>query len=154
MLECKNLSKQYKRSVKALDNFSGHFTCGIYGILGPNGAGKSTLLNMMAQLISPTSGKILFDDRDISLLGSEYRKQIGYLPQPPRLCMDERETVFGVYVSDQANKWQGAFRRRSARVGGTNGSSERQNKKLLGWHASKTGHCAGSAWKTQNPFAG
>ena len=63
------------------DNFSGHFTCGIYGILGPNGAGKSTLLNMMAQLISPTSGKILFDDRDISLLGSEYRKQIGYLPQ-------------------------------------------------------------------------
>lgn len=83
MLECKNLSKQYKRSVKALDNFSGHFTCGIYGILGPNGAGKSTLLNMMAQLISPTSGKILFDDRDISLLGSEYRKQIGYLPQNP-----------------------------------------------------------------------
>lgn len=83
MLECKNLSKQYKGGVKALDNFSGYFACGIYGILGPNGAGKSTLLNMMAQLISPTAGSILFDNCDISLLGSEYRKHIGYLPQNP-----------------------------------------------------------------------
>lgn len=83
MLECKNLSKQYKGGVKALDGFSAYFSCGIYGILGPNGAGKSTLLNMMAQLISPTAGRILFDKRDICLLGSEYRKQIGYLPQDP-----------------------------------------------------------------------
>ena len=37
----------------------------ILGILGPNGAGKSTLFNLIAGVMPPSSGNILFRDRDI-----------------------------------------------------------------------------------------
>lgn len=43
----------------------------IYGIIGLSGAGKSTLLRCMAGLIKPTSGKILFQNQDISSLSKE-----------------------------------------------------------------------------------
>jgi branched-chain amino acid transport system ATP-binding protein len=38
---------------------------GITGLIGPNGAGKSTLFNMVAGNLAPSSGKILFEGREI-----------------------------------------------------------------------------------------
>jgi branched-chain amino acid transport system ATP-binding protein len=38
----------------------------IVGILGPNGSGKTTLLNLLAGLLAPSSGAILWQGRDIS----------------------------------------------------------------------------------------
>src|SRR5688572_27311542 len=34
----------------------------ILGLLGPNGAGKSTLLSMLATLLKPTTGRIVYGD--------------------------------------------------------------------------------------------
>lgn len=82
-LTCRNLTKEYKRGVKALNNFCAEFSCGIYGMLGPNGAGKSTLINILAKLIRPTGGNVLWNDQDIMTMGGEYRKLIGYVPQDP-----------------------------------------------------------------------
>lgn len=39
---------------------------GAYALLGPSGCGKTTLLNIISGLIIPTSGKILFNDEDIT----------------------------------------------------------------------------------------
>jgi heme exporter protein A len=51
----------------------------IIGLLGPNGAGKSTLIGMLATLVAPTSGTILYGDRDARLLGPDLRSRIGLL---------------------------------------------------------------------------
>ena len=46
---------------------------GSYALLGPSGCGKTTLLNIISGLLSPTSGSILFDGRDVSTLNPEQR---------------------------------------------------------------------------------
>ena len=43
------------------------------GLLGPSGCGKSTLLYLISGLQSPTSGRIFFGDRDVTLLPPEKR---------------------------------------------------------------------------------
>lgn len=57
----------------------------IYGLLGPNGAGKTTTLRIIATLIKPDSGKILFDGKDIrdDIIG--YKKKIGFLTSELKL---------------------------------------------------------------------
>ncbi len=39
-----------------------------YALLGPSGCGKTTLLNIVSGLIRPTRGRVLYDDRDVTLL--------------------------------------------------------------------------------------
>jgi branched-chain amino acid transport system ATP-binding protein len=46
-------------------------------IIGPNGAGKTTLFNAIAGALPPTSGKILFDDHDVTRLPPHRRAQLG-----------------------------------------------------------------------------
>ncbi len=44
-----------------------------HALLGPSGAGKTTLLNLLSGLLSPTSGRVLFDGRDVSDLTGRAR---------------------------------------------------------------------------------
>ncbi len=41
---------------------------GAYALLGPSGCGKSTLLNIISGLLTPSEGRILFDDQDVTEL--------------------------------------------------------------------------------------
>lgn len=79
-LQLSELTKKYKDKL-ALDHITFSFNSGIYGLLGPNGAGKSTMMNLITDNISPTSGRILIDDRNIKDIDKEYRKLLGYMPQ-------------------------------------------------------------------------
>lgn len=55
-------------------------------ISGPSGSGKSTLLKLCAFLISPSVGRILFHDRELTdYEPTELRKRIGYCFQTPHL---------------------------------------------------------------------
>ena len=42
-----------------------------YAILGPSGCGKTTMLNIVSGLVRPSSGKILFDEKDVTELKTE-----------------------------------------------------------------------------------
>lgn len=55
-------------------------------IIGPSGAGKSTLLKIVASLLTPTSGSIEYEGKDISQYSLlEYRRQVSYCFQQPSL---------------------------------------------------------------------
>lgn len=55
----------------------------IVGLLGPNGAGKTTCFYMIVGFISPTSGRIYLDKKNITALPmyKRAREGISYLPQ-------------------------------------------------------------------------
>jgi ABC-2 type transport system ATP-binding protein len=57
----------------------------LFGLLGPNGAGKTTTLNMLATLISPTSGKAFVAGFDVLKERDKVRKSIGMVFQEPAL---------------------------------------------------------------------
>jgi glycerol transport system permease protein len=44
-----------------------------YALLGPSGCGKTTLLNIISGLVTPSAGRLLFDDRDVTQLRTEER---------------------------------------------------------------------------------
>jgi branched-chain amino acid transport system ATP-binding protein len=49
----------------------------IHAIIGPNGAGKSTLSNLISGMLTPCSGKVIFQGRDIAGLSSNKISQLG-----------------------------------------------------------------------------
>lgn len=62
-------------------------------LIGPSGAGKSTILKLIANLINPIHGKILFNGKDIMKIDPlTYRRNVSYCFQQPSL--------FGEKVSD------------------------------------------------------
>lgn len=79
-LRMDRVTKQYKNKI-AVDRISETLDCGIYGLLGENGAGKTTLMRMICGILTPSSGEIQFEGREILSMGEEYRELLGYLPQ-------------------------------------------------------------------------
>jgi ABC-type Fe3+/spermidine/putrescine transport system ATPase subunit len=65
MLSVQNLTKKYDEFL--LDDISLEIGQGEYFVLlGPSGAGKTILFETIAGIISPNSGKIIFDEKDIT----------------------------------------------------------------------------------------
>ncbi len=82
-LKGENLEKSYKTK-KAVNCITLNVRSSeIVGLLGPNGAGKSTTFSMLVGFISPDSGRIIFDSKDITPLPLHKRALmgIGYLAQ-------------------------------------------------------------------------
>ena len=75
-----NISKLYG-DFPALSGINLSLENGVYGLLGPNGAGKTTLMRIMTDLLKPSTGRVLLDGKDIAVLGADFRRRLGYLPQ-------------------------------------------------------------------------
>lgn len=81
MLELKNIKKQFG-DTKAVDDVSFSVKTGeIVGFLGPNGAGKTTTMRMIATLLEPDEGDILFDGEHIRKNPQDVRARIGFMPE-------------------------------------------------------------------------
>lgn len=73
MLELKNIVKKYGNNV-ILDDISLQIKKGeIVSILGPSGSGKTTLLNLILGITDISSGKIIYDGEDITIVPLEKR---------------------------------------------------------------------------------
>lgn len=79
-LYMKHITKQFK-DFTAVNDISLRITPGIWGLLGANGAGKTTLMRIIAGIMKPDQGEILYDGIPISELKESYRDVFGYLPQ-------------------------------------------------------------------------
>jgi len=97
-IQLEQLSKHYA-DVVAVDGVDVVLPSGkVTAVVGPSGSGKSSLLNLVAGLLRPTAGRILFDERDVTNVPPE-KRNIGYVFQSyalfPHLTVSEN-VGFGV----------------------------------------------------------
>jgi NitT/TauT family transport system ATP-binding protein len=86
MIELQGVSKTYRTKrggdVVALQNVTVNMEDGEFvTVVGPSGCGKSTLLNMLAGLLTPSSGEILLDGKPVN----GPRRDVGIVFQSPVL---------------------------------------------------------------------
>ena len=104
-IELKNITVSYNGK-RALKDVSINIEAGSQtAIIGPTAAGKSQLLYLLAGLIKPTAGQVLFDGIPLEEIQSEsFYKQIGLVFQDSVLFnMSLRENIaFSTVVTDQS----------------------------------------------------
>lgn len=68
------------------------------GFIGSSGAGKTTFVDLLLGLLQPESGRICYGEQDIRDYQTEWRRQIGYIPQTIYLADDtiRRNIAFGI----------------------------------------------------------
>ncbi len=85
MLEARGLTKWYG-GIRAVSGVSFTVDGGeALGYLGPNGSGKSTTMGMLAGVIEPNGGNVIFRGVPISDDPVDYRRHVGYVPEEPHL---------------------------------------------------------------------
>lgn len=123
IIEVKNLKKSYhdgETYTKALDGVTFNVRRGEFlAIMGPSGSGKSTLLHVLGMLDDPTSGKFIFDGKDISSytrdqLAALRNKKLGFVFQAfnllPRTSVLENTKLPLVYSDVPEREWDSRAR--------------------------------------------
>lgn len=81
MLQLLDVKKYFKNN-KAVDGISFQVKKGeVFGLIGANGAGKSTTISMIATMLKPDKGDILFHGQSIIRNPKVIREHLGYVPQ-------------------------------------------------------------------------
>lgn len=88
ILEIKNLTKYYGKTLGVKDLSLTLYEGEIFGFIGPNGAGKSTTIRSIMNLINKTEGSILFDGKELEKDDIRAKGLIGYLPSEINLYDD------------------------------------------------------------------
>ena len=127
-ISIRDLAKTYAGGKRALDGVSFDVPAGqIFGLLGPNGAGKSTLINILAGLVTKTSGSASIWGFDIDRDTRNAKRAIGIVPQEvvfdpfftpaevlenqagfygvPKAARRTLELLADVHLSDKANSY-------------------------------------------------
>lgn len=81
MIELRGVTKKFSAFTVVRDV---SFTVGpgeVLGYLGPNGAGKTTTIRMLAGLLEPSGGEILFHGRNVRAALLDYKARLGYVPE-------------------------------------------------------------------------
>ncbi len=126
LLDIQGVSKSFG-ALRATDDVSLTLLSGeIHALIGPNGAGKSTLIQQVAGGLVPDAGRILFDGRDMTTLGTAERARagLGRTFQISALAMENtvlQNTVLGV-VGASRRVWR--FARSVMRDGGVRAQAE------------------------------
>lgn len=83
IIQVSNLKKTYSGALEpSLRGISLEVKKGeVYGLLGPNGAGKTTLISILCGVVSPSEGKMFYNNLPISEHLQQLKQEIGVVPQ-------------------------------------------------------------------------
>lgn len=111
LLEIQNLSIQFG-GLKAVDNLNFHIKKNeLLGLIGPNGAGKTTVFNMISGFYQPDSGKIQFENHDITEANATAVNHYGLARTFQNIRLFKNLTVLeNVLVAAQQRKHTGRVR--------------------------------------------
>lgn len=110
ILEIKNLTVDYislndnsKKTLRAVDNVSLFINKGeIYALAGESGCGKSTIAKAITRLVTPVSGEILFDEKNILQYSKEekknYPKDVQMIFQNPYSSLNPKMKIKDILV--------------------------------------------------------
>lgn len=101
MIEIKNISKEYKKNKKVINDIDLEIKDGeIFGFLGPNGAGKTTTIKMITGILEIDKGDILIDGKSIKKEPIEAKKQIGLVPDNPDVFLKLKGIEYLNFMAD------------------------------------------------------
>lgn len=110
ILEIKNLTVDYvslndnsKKTLRAVDNVSLFINKGeIYSLAGESGCGKSTIAKAITRLVTPVSGEILFEEKNILQYSKEekknYPKDVQMIFQNPYSSLNPKMKIKDILV--------------------------------------------------------
>jgi cell division transport system ATP-binding protein len=112
MIQFQNVLKSYKFNDFKLGELTFKIDPGEFVFLiGPSGSGKTTVIKLLTREEHPTSGKIYFDDFDITRLSQsstyKLRRQIGVIFQDYKLIPDKNvyeNVAFAMEVAGRSNR--------------------------------------------------
>jgi len=94
MLQARHLLKRFF-GVTVVNDVSFEVRRGeVVGYLGPNGSGKSTTAKLLAGLLDPSGGSVVFEGQDISRDPLHFRRRMGYVPEEPILYTFQSATEY------------------------------------------------------------
>ncbi len=112
MVNLKNVTVHYSSGIDALVDVNLHISEGEFVfIVGESGAGKSTLMKLMLRELSPSTGRVFVNNRNIGALKGNkvamFRRTIGVVFQDFRLIEDYtvyENVAFALRVADSSGK--------------------------------------------------
>lgn len=99
-----NITKTFNKEI-ALNSICLRIDHGLFGLLGQNGAGKTTLMRVLATILKPNSGDIIYGETRWDEHSEKVRNSLGYLPQTFNIfknitgyeCLDYIAQLKGIY---------------------------------------------------------
>ncbi len=120
LLELETVTKRFGGLVAVSDVSLSVMPGQIYSLIGPNGAGKTTVFNLISAVFRPSSGRILFEGRDLTRLPTYALARLGIARTFQNLAVFKHETVVnnllvGMHTHLRADPLSAAFFWGSAR---------------------------------------